>query len=107
MQSVINFFGGHLDNVKGHVAVRHKITGELPINEVNSYHNQACKVLEDESGLKVLAQSEDGAIEAVRHETLPILGIMWHPEREEIYREAEINMVRNLFQQGFEKEIRA
>lgn len=97
MQSIVSFFGNRLENVTGHVAVRHEVTGKLQINDVNSYHNQACKVLARESGLEILAQSKDGVIEAVQHESLPVIGVMWHPEREAVYKEVEINMIRKLF----------
>ncbi len=45
---------------------------------VNSYHHQTLKNLAP--GLKVIARHTDGTIEAVIHETLPIIGIQWHPE---------------------------
>jgi len=45
---------------------------------VNSYHHQTLKNLAP--GLKVIARHADGTIEAVIHETLPIIGIQWHPE---------------------------
>ena len=35
--------------------------------------------------LDLLAQSEDGNIEAMIHKELPWEGWMWHPEREEIF----------------------
>ncbi len=45
---------------------------------VNSYHNQAVKELGE--GLKAVAHSSDGIIEAVQHESLPIRAVQWHPE---------------------------
>ena len=46
--------------------------------QVNSYHHQAIKKLAP--GLKVLATHEDGTIEMVIHESLPIFAVQWHPE---------------------------
>jgi len=46
---------------------------------VNSAHHQAVDRPGD--GLRVIARAEDGVTEAVRHESLPILGLQWHPER--------------------------
>lgn len=46
---------------------------------VNSAHHQAVEELGE--GLSVIARAEDGTVEAVRHASLPILGVQWHPER--------------------------
>ena len=45
----------------------------------NSHHHQAVK--DCGTGMFVSAMSEDGIVEAIQHETLPIFGIQWHPER--------------------------
>lgn len=46
---------------------------------VNSYHHQSLDRLGD--GLKVIARTEEGIVEAAVHETLPITAVQWHPER--------------------------
>ena len=46
---------------------------------VNSAHHQAVDRLG--AGLRAAAWADDGTIEAVRHETLPIFAVQWHPER--------------------------
>ncbi|MBE7003195.1 MAG: gamma-glutamyl-gamma-aminobutyrate hydrolase family protein [Ruminococcaceae bacterium] len=46
---------------------------------VNSAHHQAVDRLGN--GLRAVAWADDGTIEAIRHETLPIFGVQWHPER--------------------------
>lgn len=46
---------------------------------VNSSHHQALKAVG--KGLRVTARWEDSRIEAIEHETLPIIGVQWHPER--------------------------
>lgn len=46
---------------------------------VNSYHHQAVDRLGSE--LFALASSQDGVNEAFCHQTLPIFGVQWHPER--------------------------
>ena len=62
--------------VKGSLAQR--LYGEK--FTVNSYHHQAIKDLG--KGLKITAYSQDGTvIEAIEHETMPIFGFQWHPER--------------------------
>ena len=43
------------------------------------------------------AQTSDGVIEAIRHESLPIVGTMWHPEREADFVPRDVNRVKELF----------
>ena len=45
---------------------------------VTSRHHQTVKKVG--KGLKPVAYSSDGLIEAIVHESLPILGVQWHPE---------------------------
>ena len=95
MQSILDYFGNKLENVKGHVAVRHKISGIEASTEVNSYHNQGCLSLSD-SSLEIVMKSDDGVIEKVRHRELPIVGTMWHPEREKTFKDRDITMLKGL-----------
>ncbi len=46
---------------------------------VNSTHHQAIRDLGRD--LEVVAQSEDGVIEAIESKTSPIAAVQWHPER--------------------------
>lgn len=46
---------------------------------INSSHHQAIDTLG--TGLRVCQYSDDHVIEAIQHESLPILGVQWHPER--------------------------
>lgn len=46
-----------------------------------SAHHQAIKTLG--AGLVAVATAPDGIIEAVTHETAPVLAVQWHPETEE------------------------
>ncbi len=94
MQSVLDYFGCELEDVPGHVTVRHKISGSYE-EEVNSYHNQACRQLKEP--LRMLAQASDGVIEAVEHPQKKILATMWHPEREQPYKTEDMQRVRTLF----------
>jgi putative glutamine amidotransferase len=45
---------------------------------VNSSHTQRCGALAP--GFRVTASAEDGVIESIEHERLPIFGFQFHPE---------------------------
>lgn len=45
---------------------------------VNSYHHQSVKKIANH--FKVTAKANDGIIEAIEHDTLPIYGVQFHPE---------------------------
>ncbi len=55
----------------------HRLYG--PSVRVNSAHHQAVGHLGQ--NLRVTASAPDGVIEAIEHETLPVFGIQFHPER--------------------------
>lgn len=55
----------------------HKIYGSA--GRVNSSHHQGVEI--PGKGLKIAALSEDGVIEGIEHESLPIRGVQFHPER--------------------------
>ena len=46
---------------------------------VNSSHHQGADAPGE--GFRVVMRSEDGVIEAIEHNTLPVWGVQWHPER--------------------------
>lgn len=94
MQMMAVAAGSELINVEGHVRVDHQLTGEIT-GKANSYHNQAIKSCP--AGYRVIATSEDGAIEAIAHDQLPWEGWMWHPEREERFMERDKERGRMLF----------
>lgn len=48
---------------------------------VNSLHHQTVDRLGD--NLAVTAQSDDGTVEGIEHQTLPIVGVQWHPEMQD------------------------
>jgi putative glutamine amidotransferase len=99
MQFILDYFGYRLEPVEGHVAVRHKVGGALANREVNSYHNYGALISEMDSGsvLDVLAVSEDGVVESVKHKEYPILATMWHPERNNPFERDDIKMIKELF----------
>ena len=93
MQVINNFFGGKFSKKydKEHVNNNHSIilTDDFKfINEksiiVNSYHNNIIESNDLGKDLISFARHEnDKTIEGFRHSKLPIIGVMWHPERKQ------------------------
>lgn len=84
-----DYFKSEIEPVENHVATRHRVAmsshtafGSLGAQErvVNSYH--AYGVVQLGSELREIARADDGTIEAFEHKRYPMVGIMWHPERE-------------------------
>ncbi|EOT23592.1 gamma-glutamyl-gamma-aminobutyrate hydrolase family protein [Lachnospiraceae bacterium KK002] len=96
MQVILDYYDCRLEEISGHVAVRHKVQGSLGEFTVNSYHNQAC--FQVKRPLEVLAISEDGVIEAVTDREKGILAVMWHPERESEFCMEDIRRLQDLFE---------
>lgn len=96
MQLLAQSEGVALQPVDQHVATRHPLQGCWQ-GEVNSYHQYALSQLP--ADYQLLAQSPDGAIEAMRHRQLPWLGIMWHPEREQPFCPIDLQRIRAVLQQ--------
>jgi len=89
MQMMAVWAGEKLQTVEGHVRTRHKLISEtdrfsMP-ESVNSYHDFG--VMTVPAQFEVIARNEDGVIEAMRHNKLPMEGWMWHPEREKEFSE--------------------
>ena len=85
--------GAEVRAVSSHTGVRHKLKGELA-HSVNSYHRFSLAAAPN--GFSVIAKSEDDEIEAIRHESLPWEGWMWHPERESHFSDHDITRFRAL-----------
>lgn len=94
MQMMAHWAGTGLHPVQGHVRTRHILVGEIT-GEVNSYHGFALAACP--TGFEVLALSEDDEIEAIRHQSLPWEGWMWHPEREATFAKRDIQRLKALF----------
>jgi gamma-glutamyl-gamma-aminobutyrate hydrolase PuuD len=94
--------GEQLQKIENHVAKRHPILSKngfgYPQNwEVNSFHNWALIQLRKESMWQKQALSPDGCIEAIKHKSENIHGIMWHPEREPNFSSHDINFFKTIF----------
>ena len=95
MQVIQNFFGVPLVKVGGHVTPNQVIVMETREYTVNSYHDYGAFDTTDE--LSVVAKAQDDVIEAIRHRSLPMHGIMWHPERCDPFRKEDIQLFRKIF----------
>lgn len=92
MQLIAECFQSELIACEGHAGTRHeiKIDHDGSTRMVNSYHHYGVKKLDNE--LQPIAYAMDHTVEACKHNTLPIYGIMWHPEREEPFQDADIEL---------------
>lgn len=94
-QIINEYFGGYLNQPyvsTSHVNTIHpiKIIDSKIVNglhgkytyDVNSYHNYVICHEGLSTQLQPFAVSEDSTIEAFTHKSFPIVGVMWHPERE-------------------------
>ncbi len=93
MQLINVAFGGTLhQDIAGHAAIDgrdsvHPVRTDDPLLSalygerfpVNSCHHQSVDRLG--CGLRAIAWADDGCVEAIRHETLPVFAVQWHPER--------------------------
>ncbi len=94
MQVIAHWAGVSLHPLPGHVGTRHQLTGIISM-EVNSYHEYS--ITQCPNGFEILARSQDGGIEAIRHLKLPWEGWMWHPEREKTTKVQDVKRIKALF----------
>jgi N5-(cytidine 5'-diphosphoramidyl)-L-glutamine hydrolase len=117
MQMINTYFGGGIifdinKNINGaveHVASTHEISisdhgladmAGTEIMQVNSYHNHGFTKNETGKGLIPVAIAPDHSVEAIIHESLPIIGIMWHPERLNLPHDFDKSLVASLFKKN-------
>jgi putative glutamine amidotransferase len=92
MQFLAHALGGTLDRREGHAGTRHAVAGEITAT-VNSFH--AWCVHTPPADFDVLARATDGSIEAMRHRSERLLGLMWHPEREHPHATDDLTLLAN------------
>lgn len=80
------FFKGTIkEKVSDHVNLQHSLDSKIDFlsNKLtNSFHNQAICEKELSSDLVSLAKTDDGIIELYKHKSKKVMGIQWHPERQ-------------------------
>ena len=108
---IINYFFNKKINLKKniiHVNSKHNIYPNIQekfrffkekkkVIKVNSYHNFIIPVNEVSKELRIVYRDKDQNAEAVEHKSLPWVGIMWHPEREDKISQLFKNLVSNTF----------
>lgn len=105
MQMMYCWLGGELERVQGHAGCRHRIKISCDSSRlagrdgdfVNSFHNWGIPRQGLPSTVSELAWSEDEYVEAFQHNSLPWLGIMWHPERVTPFSTSDLYLLRSQF----------
>ena len=95
MQFINNYFGGTLKHINNHVNKRHSVNNSECNFEVNSFHDFAIDYKPKE--LITFLVADDGSIESFKHINNFIMGIMWHPERESIFKKFDIDLFKSFF----------
>ena len=96
LQMINHRQGGKHHVIDGHAGVSHPVEGPLVAKGriVNSYHDYAIAQEVLGADLEALAFSADGTVEALRHQDLPWLALMWHPERNTPQDPADLDLIR-------------
>ncbi|WP_169433108.1 gamma-glutamyl-gamma-aminobutyrate hydrolase family protein [Maridesulfovibrio zosterae] len=87
-----------------HVAKRHFVFFEknplwnMEKQRVNSYHTNAIEVEGLSYCLQPLALDSSGLVEGVFSTKHRLAGIMWHPEREDVFAKSDLSIFRNFFE---------
>jgi putative glutamine amidotransferase len=105
LQMIQRQFGGALAPCASadHVATRHpvKFCGwvgtEADGAEVNSFHTWGIRGDDLAPPLVTFAVSGENWVEGCYHRELPILGVMWHPERGRPFRDLDRCLLRHVF----------
>lgn len=89
-QCIAKFFGANIAKSKNpthgktskiFVCENSKLFKNLPKNfDVTRYHSLEVEKSSMPSSLKITAETQDGRIMALEHDTLPIYGVQFHPE---------------------------
>jgi len=74
--------GGTLTKEANHVGVSTILISEFDFSPGACFHDFA--VEGTPNGYATIAQTEEGRTEAFQHRMLPWVGVMWHPERQQV-----------------------
>ena len=100
MQILNNFFGGKLEKIDNHVGKYHEVMNlsNFPISKkVNSYHEFKLSRDELPKNFEIIATDLDGEIESILDKKNNLLGIMWHPERNDPFDTNDLKLFNEFF----------
>jgi len=95
MQVIQRAFQVPLVPVDGHVAQSQTIEIDGRKASVNSFHRFGAHT--SHPALEVWARAGDGVVKAIRHRSEPLVGIMWHPERNPPCDPRDLTLFRRTF----------
>ena len=104
LQVLNTYYNGQLTKVKRHSGNRHRLIAENSANafefppEVNSFHDYAVPRKKMGKELIPLAHDIEDNIEAFYHPIDKVLGIMWHPERENPLLQSDCELIKKHFE---------
>ena len=100
------YFKGRLDQIsdRSHAGTRHGLILEdswwkrkwQRERNVNSFHDWGITLDGLADAITVVARSADGMVECATTQAHPMLGVMWHPEREHPFREEDRMLLRKI-----------
>jgi N5-(cytidine 5'-diphosphoramidyl)-L-glutamine hydrolase len=99
MQMINLFLGGGLEQVEGHRATRHTLDiiedyKALMEPSVNSYHQWGIPSTGLATGLNAFAKDSLGYVEGFTHTEYRLAGMMWHPEREQPFKQKDLALMK-------------
>ena len=100
MQILNNFFGGKLEKIDNHVGKYHEVMNlsNFPISKkVNSYHEFKLSKDKLPENFEIIATDLDGEIESILDKKNNLLGIMWHPERNDPFDKNDLELFSEFF----------
>ena len=104
MQLIQDHYQTPLQAIPDHVGVKKQlhVVADDPIaliyndlRSVSVFHHFG--TYQSQPPLITIAKSENDVVMAIRHESLPIHGVMWHPERENSMRNRHIEYLETIF----------
>jgi gamma-glutamyl-gamma-aminobutyrate hydrolase PuuD len=100
MQMIQDAFNVPLIQVSGHISSGEIINADAGVRVVNSYHRWGTR--QTAPDLEIWALTEDGVVKAVHHRHEPLVGVMWHPERQHPFAEADLDLFRRTYARRLE-----